>query len=106
MDPSNPEPRTQLMRADASKLGPPRPLLTAIHGPVVPDSGLGDYYRILLKHKGVIIASVLIVVTLVTIASFRMTPLYEASARIAISKEDTADTLHLNQASNDPDWNF
>src|SRR3954462_10884089 len=70
------------------------------------ESAFRDYFRILKKHKGVILASVLIVVTLVTIATFRMTPLYEASARIAISKEDSADNLRLNQAAADPDWNF
>src|SRR5438445_3558505 len=70
------------------------------------ESTFRDYFRVLKKHKGVILSSVLIVLTLVTIATFRMTPLYEASARIAISKEETSDSLHLNQASNDPDWNF
>src|SRR4029077_8706090 len=65
-----------------------------------------DYLRILKKHRGVILASVVIMLALVTIATFRMTPLYEASARIAISKEDSADNLRLNQANNDTDWNY
>jgi succinoglycan biosynthesis transport protein ExoP len=106
MDPSLTEPRTQLMRADAAPLGPPQRFLTPIHGPIVQDSTLGDYYRILLKHKGVIIASVLIVVTLVTIATFRMTPLYEASARIAISKEDSGDSLRINNQGGETDYSF
>ncbi|MCU1306566.1 MAG: capsular exopolysaccharide family [Acidobacteriaceae bacterium] len=106
MDPSHTEPRTQLMRADAAKLGPPQRFLPPIHGPVVQDSTLGDYYRILLKQKSVIIASVLIVVTLVTIATFRMTPLYEASARIAISKEDSGDNLRINNQGGETDYSF
>src|SRR5437879_119794 len=106
MDPSQTEPRTQLMRADAARLGPPQRFLTPIHGPIVQDSTLGDYYRILKKHKGVIIASVLIVVTLVTVATFRMTPLYEASARIAISKEDSCDSLRLNNQAAESDYSL
>jgi exopolysaccharide transport family protein len=81
-------------------------MLTPIHGPVVQDSTLGDYYRILRKHKGVIIASVVIVVTLVSIATFRMTPLYEASARIAISKEDSGDSLRINNQGGETDYSF
>src|SRR4051794_27991562 len=94
------------MRTDPSRLGFPRSPYSPVHGPVVQDSTLGDYYRILQKHKGVIFASVLIVVTLVTIATFRMTPLYEASTRIAISKEDSADSLRLNSQSADVDYSF
>ena len=106
MEPSNNQ-KNQLARIEPNALDAQRPLATYPYAPnFQQESAFRDYYRILKKHKSVILSSVLIVMTLVTIATFRMTPLYEASARIAISKEDTADSLHLNQASNDPDWNF
>lgn len=97
----------QLARVEQTALDQARPLMTHPFAPnFQEESSVRDYFRILRKHKGIIISSTLIVLTLVTIATFRMTPLYEASARIAISKEDSADNLHLNQGSNDPDWNF
>lgn len=107
MEPINNQ-RNQLTRVESSALDAPRPLSNYLYAPnFQQESAFRDYYRILKKHRSVILSSVLIVMTLVTIATFRMTPLYEASARIAISKEETSDTLHLNQAgSNDPDWNF
>src|SRR5437588_2291862 len=98
---------TQLARTENTSVGPSRPLPGYPYAPNFQEtSTFLDYVRVLKKHKMVIIASLFIVLTLVTIATFRMTPLYEASARIAISKEETSDSLHLNQASNDPDWNF
>src|SRR3954470_4807265 len=107
MESSNIDSKTQLVRAGDTRMDFARPLPGQTQQPsFVPATTVGDYFRILKKHKGVILASVLIVVTLVTIATFRMTPLYEASARIAISKEDSADNLRLNQASNDMDWNY
>src|SRR3954469_5096266 len=106
MESTNIDPKNQLVRTGDSRLDFSRPLAASMHAPIVAASTIGDYYRILLKHKGVILASVLIVVTLVTIATFRMTPLYEASARIAISKEDS-DGLRLNNAqSSDVDYSF
>src|SRR5437879_3405663 len=99
--------RNQLVRTEPSRLDVQRPHFPISYNASAPESTVGDYYRILQKHKGVIIASVLIVVTLVTIATFRMTPMYEAAARIAISKEDSSENLRLNsQSSADTDWNY
>src|SRR6185437_5423299 len=99
--------QNQLARVEPSALDTARPLSTFSYAPnFQEESRFRDYLRILKKHRGVIIASVVIMLALVTIATFRMTPLYEASARIAISKEDSNDGLRLNQASNDTDWNF
>src|SRR5438270_10201523 len=101
------DPKNELVRIEPTALDVPRPFTTTSYIPnFQEESTFRDYFRILKKHKGVILSSVLIVLTLVTIATFRMTPLYEASARIAISKEDSADNLRLNQAAADPDWNF
>ncbi|MGA7635767.1 MAG: polysaccharide biosynthesis tyrosine autokinase [Candidatus Acidiferrales bacterium] len=46
-----------------------------------------DYLIILRKHQWLIIAFLFTVVTVVTIASFKMKPEYEAAARVEIDKE-------------------
>ena len=48
---------------------------------------LSDYLYVIRKHKGVILASLFIVVALVTVYSFTMTPVYKATARMVIDKE-------------------
>src|ERR1041385_1625641 len=99
--------KTQLARIQQTALDTARPLPGYPYAPnFQQESTFRDYFRILKKHRAVIISSVLIVLTLVTIATFRMTPLYEASARIAISKEDSADSLRLNQNANDVDYSY
>ena len=59
--------------------------------PQVPSQGstLGEYLRILHKHKWTIVACFLTVFTVVAIASFRMTPVYDASGTLAINKMDS-----------------
>lgn len=46
-----------------------------------------DYIIILRKHEWLILTFVLTVVTVVTIASFKMKPVYQASARVEIDRE-------------------
>ncbi len=46
-----------------------------------------DYLIILRKHQWLIIAFLLTVVTVVTIASFKMKPEYQAAARVEVDKE-------------------
>src|SRR6266481_4624790 len=106
MESTNIDPKNQLVRAGDTRLDFARPHSAPAYAPVAPVSTIGDYFRVLQKHKGVILASVLIVVTLVTIATFRMTPLYDASAHIAIGKEDSADGLRLNNAPSEIDYSF
>lgn len=48
---------------------------------------LRDYLIILRKHLWVSLTFLLMLVTIVTIASFKMVPVYEASARIAIDRD-------------------
>jgi len=50
---------------------------------------LYDYLLILRKHQWLILAFVLTIVTIVSIATFRMKPVYVASAKIEIEKEST-----------------
>jgi succinoglycan biosynthesis transport protein ExoP len=49
-----------------------------------------DYLIILRKHQWLILTFLLTVVTVVTIASFKMKPVYEAAARVEVDKEAQA----------------
>jgi len=50
---------------------------------------LYDYLLILRKHQWLILSFLLAVVTIVSIATFRMKPVYSASAKIEIDRENT-----------------
>src|SRR6184192_3372135 len=50
---------------------------------------LYDYLLILRKHQWLIISFLLAVVTIVSIATFRMQPVYVATARIEIDRENS-----------------
>ncbi len=51
---------------------------------------LGDYWRILRKRKWTLIVSLVVVVTAAALISLRMTPIYDATARISISSQAPA----------------
>src|SRR6476661_2974803 len=51
---------------------------------------LYDYLLILRKHQWLLLSFMLAVVTIVSIATFRMQPVYVASARIELSRENTS----------------
>src|SRR5271155_4074863 len=51
---------------------------------------LYDYLLILRKHQWLILSFLLAVVTIVSVATFRMKPVYSASAKIEIDREDTS----------------
>ena len=55
--------------------------------PVARDPNLLDYFIILRKHQWMILTFLLTVVTIVTIASFKMKPVYLASARVEVDRE-------------------
>src|SRR6201987_5608925 len=50
---------------------------------------LYDYLLILRKHQWLILSFLLAVVTIVSIATFRMQPVYTATARIEIDRENS-----------------
>jgi len=54
-----------------------------------PEPHLQDYVIILRKHQWLILFFLLTVVTVVTIATYRIQPVYEATARLEIGKENT-----------------
>jgi capsular exopolysaccharide synthesis family protein len=51
------------------------------------DPHLLDYVLILRKHQWLILTFLLTVVTIVTIASFKMKPVYQATARVEVDRE-------------------
>ena len=57
-----------------------------------------DYIIILRKHQWLILTFLLTVVTVVTIASFKMKPVYEAAARVEVDKESQG-TLQFQDAN-------
>ncbi len=65
------------------------------------ESALGEYVRILIKRKWTVLACLVIIFSVVAIASLKMTPIYEASGTIAINKPDSG----LVNFSNSPTFN-
>lgn len=64
---------------------PASPVAAWDHLPRVPH--LLDYFIILRKHQWLILTFLLTIVTVVTIASFKTKPVYEAVARVEVDKE-------------------
>jgi succinoglycan biosynthesis transport protein ExoP len=58
-----------------------------------------DYLIILRKHQWLILTFLITIVTVVTIASFKMKPVYEAAARVEVDKESSQNTLPFNDES-------
>lgn len=54
---------------------------------------LSDYYHVLTKHKALIIMSLVITVTLTGIFTFRMQPVYRATATMVIENEQNTSPL-------------
>lgn len=63
------------------------------------EAHLLDYLLILRKHQWLILTFLLTVVTVVTIASFKMKPIYEAAARVEVDREATQNQLPFNDES-------
>jgi len=54
------------------------------------DSALGEYLRVLIKRKWIVMACFVTIFSVIAIASLRMTPIYEASGTIEINKPDAS----------------
>ena len=54
---------------------------------------LTEYYHVLLKHKWLILASLILVSTLTAFITFRMMPVYQATCVMVIEKERTTSPL-------------
>ena len=53
------------------------------------ESALREYLRVLIKRKWTVLGCVAAILSIVAIATFKMTPIYEASGSIAINKPDS-----------------
>src|SRR5580658_4390661 len=60
-----------------------------------------DYLVILRKHQWLILTFLLTVVTVVTIASFKMKPVYEATARVEVDRESQNNMQFQDQTEYD-----
>jgi polysaccharide biosynthesis transport protein len=87
MDDQNIIPRLQSNGNKIDVLAPATPFATLDMMPREPH--LLDYLMVLRKHQWLILSFLLAVVTIVTIATYRMQPVYEATARIMIDRENT-----------------
>lgn len=72
-----------------------RESLAVVYSPTAPPNwapqkeiNLLDYLLVLRKHQWMILSFLLTVVTIVTIATFRMKPVYVASARVEVDREN------------------
>src|ERR1700730_17903234 len=74
---------------------PPEPGLY----PEIPshDSGVGEYLRVLVKRKWIVLSCLVTIFAVVAIASLKMTPVYDASGSIAINKPDS--TLNFKDSA-------
>ncbi|MGA8866816.1 MAG: polysaccharide biosynthesis tyrosine autokinase [Candidatus Sulfotelmatobacter sp.] len=80
-----------------------RPLGPRVHAEFFSqESALGEYIRILVKRKWTVLTCLVSIFSVVAIASFKMTPIYEASGSIAINKPDTG----LVNFNNSPTFNL
>lgn len=69
------------------------------YGPREPH--LLDYVLILRKHQWLILTFFLTIVTMVTIASFKMKPIYVATARLEVDRENQSSSPFQNSAYDD-----
>jgi capsular exopolysaccharide synthesis family protein len=94
-DTNNLVPRDRSTPNPAESLQPRSPFLALDLMPREPH--LLDYLIVLRKHQWLITFFLLAIVSIVTIATFRMKPVYEATARIEIDREN-ANAIHFNDS--------
>lgn len=74
-----------------------------IYAPATQESGVREYCRTLLKHKWAALSTLLVIFSVITIATLRTTPIYESVGTIAITKPDSA---IVNFKDSTPDWDY
>src|ERR1700686_4502853 len=89
---NNLAPRERSPGAATEALQTPPPFLALDLSPREPH--LLDYLIVLRKHQWLILFFLLTIVSIVTIATFRMQPVYEATAKVEIDRE-TNNAIHF-----------
>ena len=74
-----------------------------IYAPAMQESGVREYWRTLLKHKWAALSTLVVIFSVITIATLRTTPIYESVGTIAITKPDSA---MVNFKDSAPDWDY
>ena len=94
------ETKAQIKRWEPSRPETPSviPLLTGNTPHLHQENPLLDYWGTVLRHRAVILITVLVGVVLATLISFRMTPQYTAAGRITINREN-ADVLGFKDSA-------
>src|SRR5580704_3203065 len=54
------------------------------------ESAVGEYFRVLVKRKRIVVGCLLTIFTVVAIATLRQVPIYEANGSIAVKKPDSS----------------
>jgi len=54
------------------------------------DSAIGEYFRVLVKRKWIVVGCLVTIFTVVAIATLRQVPIYEANGSIAVKKPDSS----------------
>jgi len=98
---NNLAPRERSTPSSSDSLQHRSPLLALDMMPREPH--LLDYVLVLRKHQWLITFFLLAVVSIVTIATFRMQPIYEATARVEVDR-DTANAFHFNGSDQETEY--
>src|SRR5271170_6888854 len=98
---NNLAPRERALASSAESLQHRAPFLALDLMPREPH--LLDYVLILRKHQWLITFFLLAVVSIVTIATFRMQPIYEATARVEVDR-DTPNAFRFNESESGADY--
>lgn len=68
-----------------------RPAGPQIYPQLAPhESAIGEYFRVLIKRKWLVVGCLATIFSVVAIASLKMTPVYEAGGTIAVNKPDNS----------------
>ncbi len=77
----------ELVPLPAEEVGRRYPTMDLVQPPFSPGPQLRDYWEVLVKRRWTVFTFVLIASSLAAVASFKMKPIYRASARIEIESE-------------------
>jgi succinoglycan biosynthesis transport protein ExoP len=97
---NNPQPNNAIVREmqPAAGLDLGRQAVPRIYNDLpAQESALGEYLRVLIKRKWVVLTCLVTIFAVVAIASLKMTPVYEANGSIAINKPDS--TLNFKDSA-------